>query len=54
MGLQLQLSLLRRIPDSFTSINFALKGNVDDLKDLFRRVVASLRDVSNTQGYSLL
>ncbi|KAF2105246.1 ankyrin repeat-containing domain protein [Lophiotrema nucula] len=54
MGPQMQLSLLRRIPDSAASVSFALEGNVDGLRDLFRRGLASPRDVSDTRGYSLL
>lgn len=54
MGPQLQLSLLRRIPDSSASVSFALEGNVDGLKDLFKRGLASPRDVSDQRGYSLL
>lgn len=54
VGPQLQLSMLRRIPDSAQSVDFALGGNIDGLKDLFKRGQASPRDVSSTRGYSLL
>ncbi|KAK6357237.1 hypothetical protein TWF718_001560 [Orbilia javanica] len=53
-GPQLQLSTLRRVSDSAQSINFALNGNIDGLKDLFKRGLASPKDVSDTRGYTLL
>lgn len=54
LGPQFQLSSLRRIPDSAPAITFASSGNIEGLKDLFRRGLASPRDVSETRGYSLL
>lgn len=54
LGPQFELSTLRRVPDSAQCINFALKGDIDGLKDLFRRGLASPRDVSTTRGYSIL
>ena len=54
IGPQLQLSVLHRVPDSAACIDFALKGNIDGLKDLFRRGLASPRDVSSTRGYTIL
>ena len=54
IGPQLQLSTLRRIPDSAQCVNFALNGNIEGLKDLFKRGLASPRDVSRTRGYSIL
>ncbi|KAL8715008.1 MAG: hypothetical protein Q9220_000965 [cf. Caloplaca sp. 1 TL-2023] len=48
------LSPLRRVPDSAQCVTFALNGNVEGLKDLFLRSLASPRDVSSTRGYSLL
>lgn len=54
IGPQLQLSTLRRIPDSAQCVNFALNGNIEGLKDLFKRGLASPRDVSSTRGYSIL
>ncbi len=54
IGPQMSLSTLRRIPDSAQSVNFALNGNIDGLKDLFTRGLASPRDVSTTRGYSIL
>lgn len=54
IGPQLELSTLKRVPDSAQCVNFALNGNIDGLKDLFRRGLASPRDVSTTRGYSML
>ncbi|KAH6673063.1 ankyrin repeat-containing protein [Halenospora varia] len=53
-GPQMQLNFLRRVPDSAPCIDFALYGNIDGLKDLFIRGLASPRDVSSTRGYSVL
>jgi hypothetical protein len=53
-GPQMQLNFLRRVLDSAPCIDFALFGNIDGLKDLFARGLASPRDVSNTRGYSVL
>ena len=54
IGPQMSLSTLRRIPDSAQCVNFALNGNIDGLKDLFTRGLASPRDISSTRGYSIL
>ncbi|MCJ1308975.1 hypothetical protein MMC25_002630 [Agyrium rufum] len=54
VGPQFALSSLRRVPDSAQCVNFALNGNVEGLKDLFQRGLASPRDVSSTRGYSML
>jgi ankyrin repeat protein len=54
VGPQLQLSTLRRVSDNTQSVEFAMGGNIDGLKDLFKRGLASPRDVSSTRGYSLL
>lgn len=54
IGPQFELSTLRRVPDSAQCVNFALNGNTDGLKDLFRRGLASPQDVSTTRGYSVL
>ena len=54
IGPQFQLSSLRRVPDSAQCVNFALNGNIDGLKDLFIRGMASPWDVSSTRGYSVL
>ena len=54
IGPQFELSTLRRVSDSAQCVNYALNGNIDGLKDLFRRGLASPRDVSTTRGYSVL
>ena len=54
IGPQFELSTLRRVPDSAQCVNFALSGNIDGLKELFTRGLASPVDVSTTRGYSLL
>ncbi|MCJ1456869.1 hypothetical protein MMC28_007235 [Mycoblastus sanguinarius] len=54
IGPQFELSTLRRVPDSAQCVNFALNGNIDGLKDLFKKGLASPRDVSTTRGYSVL
>ncbi|KXX73195.1 Ankyrin repeat domain-containing protein 7 [Madurella mycetomatis] len=54
VGPSLQLNTLRRVPDSSLCVSFALEGNIDGLKSLFNRGLASPRDVSSTRGYSLL
>ena len=53
-GPQFQLKTLRRVPDTAPCVNFALEGNIEALKDLFVRGLASPQDVSSTRGYSLL
>lgn len=53
-GPSLQLDILRIIPDNSQCINFAVNGNIDGLRFLFARGLASPRDVSSTRGYSLL
>lgn len=54
LGPHFELSTLRRVPDSAPCITFALNGNIEALKDLFKRGLASPRDVSSTRGYSVL
>jgi hypothetical protein len=54
LGPQLCMSTLRRVPDSASCVNFALEGNMEGLKSLFKRGLASPRDVSSTRGYSVL
>lgn len=54
IGPRFELSTLRRVPDSAQCVNFALTGNIEGLKDLFKRGLASPRDVSTTRGYSVL
>ncbi|KAJ5937294.1 hypothetical protein N7454_004949 [Penicillium verhagenii] len=53
-GPQLQMTMLRRIPDSAQSIKFALQGNIEGLKYLFSQGLASPRDVSDSRGFTLL
>ena len=53
-GPQFQLKTLRRVPDSAAWVNFALEGNIEALKDLFVRGLASSLDVSSSSGFSLL
>ncbi|KAK3937500.1 hypothetical protein QBC46DRAFT_344486 [Diplogelasinospora grovesii] len=54
VGPSLQLSTLRRVSDSTQCVSFALNGNIHGLKALFSQGLASPRDVSSTNGYSLL
>ncbi|KAL8816264.1 MAG: hypothetical protein Q9223_004697 [Gallowayella weberi] len=54
LGPRFEMSTLRRVPDSAQCVTFALNGDIDGLKDLFRRGLASPRDVSTTRGYSVL
>ena len=54
VGPQFDLRSLRRVPDTAQCVHFALNGNIEGLKDLFRRGLASPRDVSSTRGYSVL
>ena len=54
IGPQMSLSTLRRVPDSAPCVTLALNGDIEGLKDLFARGLASPRDVSNTRGYSIL
>lgn len=43
-----------RVPDTAKSIAFALKGDIDGLKYLFSRGLASPSDVSDSRGFSLI
>lgn len=54
IGPQMALSTLRQVPDSSPCVDFAVSGNIDGLKELFRSGVASPKDVSITRGYSLM
>lgn len=54
LGPQFGLTTLRRVPDSALCVKFALEGDIDGLKKLFRHGMASSKDVSSTRGYSLL
>jgi hypothetical protein len=53
-GPQIALSTLRRVPDSAQCVSYALEGNIEGLKSLFKHGLASPRDVSSTRGYSIL
>ena len=52
-GLHLQLRTLRRVPDSAECVRFALTGNIDGMRELFVKGLASPQDVSFTRGYSI-
>lgn len=54
IGTLLQLDTLRRVPDTAQCVSFALNGDIDGLKYLFEKGLASPRDVSTTRGYSVL
>ncbi|KAF2149926.1 hypothetical protein K461DRAFT_245163 [Myriangium duriaei CBS 260.36] len=54
LGTTFQLETLRRVPDTAQCVTFALNGDIDGLKYLFRNGLASPRDVSSTRGYSVL
>ena len=53
MGPQFSLRSLRRVPDSAQCVHYAMHGNIEGLKELFRRGLASPWDVSSTRGYTL-
>ena len=53
IGPQFSLRSLRRVPDSAQCVHYAMDGNIEGLKDLFRRGLASPWDVSSTRGYTL-
>jgi hypothetical protein len=53
MGPQFSLKSLRRVPDSAQCVHYAINGNIEGLKDLFNRGLASPWDVSSTRGYTL-
>ena len=53
-GPQIALNTLRRVPDSAQCVSYALEGNIEGLKGLFKRGLACPRDVSSTRGYSIL
>ncbi len=50
---ELSLRSLRRVPDSAKCVLYAKDGNIEGLKDLFQRGLASPWDVSSTRGYTL-
>lgn len=53
-GVLLQLQTLRSVPDDAQCVKFALNGNIEGLKHLFKNGLASPRDVSPGRGYTLL
>ena len=54
LGPQIQLTTLRRVPDSAPCIAFAIAGNIEGLKVLFTQGLASPYDVSESRGLSVL
>ncbi|KAB8073560.1 ankyrin [Aspergillus leporis] len=54
IGILLQLDTLRRVPDTAQCVSFALNGDIEGLKYLFEKGLASPRDVSTSRGYSVL
>jgi hypothetical protein len=54
VGPLISLSTLRRVSDSAQCVSYALEGNIEGLKSLFKHGLASPRDVSSTRGYSIL
>lgn len=53
VGPQFSLRSLRRVPDSAQCVHYAMEGNIEGLKGLFARDLASPWDVSSTRGYTL-
>lgn len=53
-GPQFQLPTQTKVPDTAQSIWFAISGDIDGLKNLFRQGLASPRDVSYSRGFSLM
>lgn len=49
-----QLITERTVPDTAQSIRFAINGDINGLIQLFKRGLASPRDVSSTRRYSLI
>ena len=54
LGPQFQLPIQIKVPDTAQSIWFAMNGDIDGLKYLFRQGLASPRDVSYSRGFSLV
>jgi hypothetical protein len=52
VGQQFNLTTLRRVPDTAQCMEFALKGDIEGLKGLFKRGLASPWDVSSTRGFT--
>ncbi|KAK8196919.1 ankyrin repeat-containing domain protein [Phyllosticta capitalensis] len=53
-GTLFQLQTLRAVPDNAMCIKFAMNGDIEGLKYLFSKGLASPRDVSPGRGYTLL
>jgi hypothetical protein len=53
-GPQFSLKTLRQVPDSAQCVQYAIAGNIDGLKNLFSRGLASPWDVSRTRGYTMV
>lgn len=54
MGPKVQVKTLRQVPDSAQCVQYAMAGNIDGLKDLFIRGLASPMDISTTRGYTMV
>jgi hypothetical protein len=54
VGPQFNLTTFRRVPDTAQCVDFALNGNIEGLKGLFKRGLASPWDVSSTRGYTMV
>ena len=54
MGPQAQKMTTRIVPDTAPSIVCAINGDIEGLKNLFKRGLASPFDVSSTRGFSLI
>jgi hypothetical protein len=53
-GPQFQLTTSRRVPDTSQSIMFVMQRNIEGLKYLFSHGLASVRDVSDSRGFTLM
>lgn len=51
---QFQLATENVVPDTAEVVEFAMNGNIDGLKDLFSRKLASPRDVSVSRRFTLI
>jgi hypothetical protein len=51
---RMSLEIYRVVPDSADAVSFALKGDIEGLRDLFTKGSASPHDISITHRYSLL
>ena len=54
VGPHFNLTTLRRVPDTAPCVDFALSGDIEGLKGLFKHGMASPWDVSSTRGYTLV